>query len=225
VSRSLWLAGMVVAAADAVALFNGARNQSRPPEAVVEMTERELRPNTYKEDNSGLSLWINTFPWRGDADWLDPARMARLGFDTRVPDWESSRRIVPRAGYVALEFDREGRKRPAPIMGGDALTRLAPIDADADAARLRARHPDRSRVIILRATFRVYYGARNKALRGGIASLLPASVSVPPGFRSALTPPFPAGYPRFAVRLAVGRDCEPYVTGVWKLPAPAPGYR
>ena len=80
-------------------------------------------------------------------------------------------------------------------------------------------------MIILRATFRVFFDAQSKTSRGGIASLLPASISVPPGFRSALTPPFPAGDPRFAVRLGVGRDCEPYVTGVWKLPAPAPGYR
>lgn len=221
----LWLAGASVVVANAVALYHGARNQWGPPEAEVEMTEREVRLNYSGEDNSGISLWINWAVYGSGMDWLDPARTAAIGFPGGARDWESANRIPLRAGYVALEYDGASWSawKPNPASAATS-SRLVPVDADADPARLRLRHPDRGRVIILHASFRVYLDARNNTLRAGIARLLPASVSVSPGFRGALTAPLPAGYPRFAVRLAVGRDYEPYVTGVRKLPA-APAAR
>ena len=221
----LWLAGASVVVANAVALYHGACNQWGPPEAEIEMTERELRLNYSREDNSGLSLWINWVTYGSGMDWLDPARTATLGFPAGARDWEAANRIPPREGYVALEYDGDAWRASKPNPASAATSsRLVSVDADADPVRLRTRHSDRGRVIIVHASFRVYLDARNSALRAGIGRLLPASVSVPPSFRGALTASMPAGYPRFAARLAVGRDYEPYVTGVRTLPA-APAAR
>ena len=223
-NRALAGAGVVVLAANAVALIGAARNRWSTPDAVMELSEQELRLESGGTENSGMSLGIG-WVWQSAYEWLQPPVLADLGF--RLPG--SDTRILPRPGYIAVELNAEGGA-PRPL--GSYLrkvSQLVPVDAASDPVRLRARHPDRGKTLILPALFRAYRSGPGGALKGESANLITTSIAVPPQYRELFTtlrPAYPAEYPRYAVRLAVGRNYEPYIAGVRKLtqpsPAPAP---
>jgi hypothetical protein len=191
------IAGGVVLLSNAVALFQAGRNRLAQPEAVVEVSERELQLNWVSRGKSHRHVTLN-FTNLGQ-DWFAQERLEGLGFNVS----HGARWRPVRPAFVALS-------RMAP----DA--RFIAIDADRDAARLRARHPDRSTVLILRATIRAYSDGRR--LSGAAAQLVPANISVPPGLAEQLRPVWPTS-PRFAMRIAVGPNYEPYIAGFRLLPA------
>ena len=121
------IAGVVlILFGNAVALIGVAYNRSGEPDAVVELSERELTsPYGFRasKENSGLTLRLN---WRADVDpeslsssikfaggdtlWLNEDKLAELGFDINVspkdPDAERRHeKTLPRKAYVVLEFN------------------------------------------------------------------------------------------------------------------------
>jgi hypothetical protein len=195
-------------------------------------------------------VWNDTvnLPWPSQESdyrpWLDLEGLRRLGFDCSVDPASPAAdtfytRQRPRQAYVALEFDgpaflewrdRYNRARSHAIeekllAGGGQNdiepSHLVPVDADLDAAALRARHPDRSSVIILPAVIgvtRQYLlfrrqdpAARPQARLHGFIREIPSTIHVPRPFsdlfRSGKTPPY-------RVRLRYGASFEPWVAGV-----------
>lgn len=202
--RLLWAAAAVVLLSNGVAVFSALSNQWGQPESIVELTERDVWLRTSGEDNSQVSLAVR---WASlSVQPLGRDQMALLGFD---PKDAAASRALPRPGYVALE------SATAPNGG------LTAIDAATDAATLRVRHPDRSRTLILRAVFTAY-----TASGGAVRNLLPAEIAVPARFHSLLqglsyNADFTKTPPRYAVRIAAGRNYQPYVVEVRRLAPPA----
>ena len=224
----LWAAAIVLAA-NAVAWIAAARNQAGTPEAVLVLTERELRLPPRQAENTALTLTLVFEPPRRqpreevrEPGWFDRAKLQSIGFDCRRPvtpeNAEYYRTRIPRSVFAALEY-RES----------DSLeTHLRPLDVDTDAVALRQRHPDRSRVVVVEATASVRYVAdagQMPFLTGEITSVLPGEIHVPRQWRGVLTPlqqpeqrvgewPPPAAEPRFRATVAWGRRLEPWITSV-----------
>jgi hypothetical protein len=224
----LLLAAAIVVIANAAAWVVAARNRAAEPEAVLVLTERELRLPVKEADNTALTLSIVFEPPRKtpaepvrDAGWFDCAKLESIGFGCGRPITPDSaeyyRTRIPRTTFAALEY----RER-------DPLeTHLAPIDVDNDAEALRRRHPDRRRVAIVQATAVMTYVAnpgQPPFLMGRITSVLPEGIHVPREWRSLLTPlqsearvtdwPPPAREPRFRATVAWGRRLEPWITSI-----------
>lgn len=184
-------------------------------------------------------------------NWLDRQELQSLGFDCSVnpasPDaGRFYQRQRPRQAFVALEYDgrawrawletferaREGAQTQAiPSTNySQSASHLVAIDADLIAGKLRARHPDRSSVVILPAVVAIslnpfpYNGApldpkRPVQIWGRIQEL-PSSIHVPRPFsdefrrlyrnRSAV----PNKEVLYSVHLRYGTALEPWVTGV-----------
>lgn len=203
----LMVAAAVVIAANAAALLSAARNRAGTPDAVVELTERELWLEYQNEENSGIAVRLSySLNYASPTAWIEPD--AALGFGTGAPD-----RQLPRHAYVAFEYDgpawrkfSDGRKAEE-IYGA---SHLFPIEAARTGDELRRRHPDRNSVLILPCAIDA---------RGYIRRVLTGSISVPPRYH----PLFAAvksrtGRPRYALTLAVGVHYEPYVAGARLLP-------
>lgn len=91
-----------------------AYNRSGEPEAVMLLSERELRQPYYNRnnrDNSGLALRLS---WRAEegvrgpiASWLDRDKLRELGFDVDLRTDEDGRyrQAFPREAWIVLEFD------------------------------------------------------------------------------------------------------------------------
>ncbi len=112
--------------------------------------------------------------------WLDRSKLEDLGFDCSVapedPKAESFyAKQIPRTGFAALEYDgpawrswfESGRQAAQVEVRGPGqksaldyarrlASRLAAIDAAPNAAALRDRHPDRSRVLIVPVVIRIF---------------------------------------------------------------------
>ncbi len=108
---------------NAIALLGVAVNQSGKPEAVIELTERELSL-LYKtnDENSGLALHLN---WRivqeikddiypfyshwGSPVWFNAQKLTELGFiidETTCPGEHSKRKEpLPKDAFIVLEYD------------------------------------------------------------------------------------------------------------------------
>ena len=94
-----------------------ALNRSGEPEAVLVLTERELRLPARQAENTALTLALVFERWRerGDgrrcasAGWFDRAKLESIGFDCSRPvtaehaDYYRTR--PPRATYAALEYE------------------------------------------------------------------------------------------------------------------------
>ena len=190
--------------------------------------------------------WVDAsrMPWplagHNPAAWLDQAKLQQLGFDCSVDP--SSReafryyqRQRARRAYVALEYNgpawqkweeayRVGAEQfqashpelrsayPTPDTG-----RLIAIDAGRDATELRARHPDRTSVIIVPAVVDLSLlptlidGKRSSQLYGRITQI-PNSIHVPRPFSDQLRNAN-RNVP-YQVQLSYGAAFEPWVTGV-----------
>ena len=120
----LFILGFVlILIANAVALLGVASNRSGKPEAVIELTERELRlPYNTNDENSGLALRLD---WRivpeykdevylfsshwGSPTWFNTRKLTELGFiidETSCPDETSKRKIpVPKEAFLVLEYE------------------------------------------------------------------------------------------------------------------------
>jgi len=214
------------------------------------------------DDNSGVTLhleWIdlNNPPAPGLVEnpliWLDQQKLQRLGFDCSVnlsgPDavrYYGGQRA--RRAFVALEYDAaswrawfEIYQRAVSQQSGSAgmvasasqfQSHLVAIDADLDSRELRARHPDRTTVLIVPAVFEValdpypYPGMvpdPKKPVRiTGRIQQLPSDIHVPRPFSDAFrrlnrkrdgTPALAYGQ-TYRVTLRYGSALEPWVTGV-----------
>jgi len=138
-----------------------ARNRAGEPEAEVVLTEREARLVPVGEGRRWAVLRLD---WnrereqdRKEAGWFDGPKLAALGFDTRLPAEDGRARAFygwqpPRTVYLALELDGPAAARAdaEDPDGRASRSRLHVVDADLDAGALRARHPDRGRVLVVR---------------------------------------------------------------------------
>ena len=155
-------AAAVAVGAPLLVLLASARNRAGAPEAEVVLTERELRLVPLGEGRRWAILrldWNRELQWQQkEPGWFDKEKLAALGFDTRLPaedprasgfySWQPAREA-----FLALEYDGPDARRADSDSPGDfaSRSRLLPVDASLDAAALRARHPDRHRVLVVRA--------------------------------------------------------------------------
>jgi hypothetical protein len=196
--------------------------------------------------------------------WFDRAKLREVGFDSSVDPADKEAgvhygRLPARRVFVALEYDGpawtkwlEDRKPQLSEQTGEygkeitpemrfeiereTESRLVAIDVGRDAAELRRRYPDRSKVVILPGVARVMFEAglagtpqrlaRPAQLGGAIERLLGEAINVTPphsdilgGLEPSLPWTFSAGAvkitpPRYSVRLRVGSLFEPWVVGV-----------
>jgi hypothetical protein len=112
----------------------------------------------------------------------------------------------------------------------ESNSRLFAIDAGLDLAALRAKYPDRSRFLILKAHVRPRLDSRERKtyVTGYVSELAVPTVNVPyvlrPGLEPALRAPqrTPGGLARpFEATLVVGQRLEPWIEAV-AVPAAAP---
>jgi hypothetical protein len=205
--KGLWLAAIVVILSNALTLWTARANRAAEPEAVLELTERELRlPGAREADNTAMALrleWTDLqprYPAEAAPGWFDAAKLASIGFDTSLPvtreNAERYRGQAPRAVYAVLENDGEAWRRhleslPGPQEKDVALrqTRLVLVDVGLDAAALRARHPDRRRTVIVPATAGLRFVQPRSGepfLKGGVNVVFPIELNVPKDLRPAL---------------------------------------
>jgi hypothetical protein len=114
--QGLWWAAAIVLVSNIAAWGAAARNRSGEPDAVLVLTERELRLPARQADNTALTLTLVYEPFRQrgfqetrDAGWFDQAKLQSIGFDCSkpvTPENASYYRVrIPRSTYAALEFE------------------------------------------------------------------------------------------------------------------------
>lgn len=234
---SLYAAGAVVLVANAVSLTHAARNRSGEPEAGIVMTGHELPSRNYRQEDSGVELflsWLTPDASSGmqrfqTSSWLNRQKLSELGFDCRMdPSATGSdefyRRQQPRRAFAAFEYNGPAFtawERNFQNANNRNSSRLVLIDAAADAPALRRRHPDRHSVLILPVAVRISRSNAFPALRERPA--VPAmvvgfievstSVHVPRPFSETI----PAHSTDYRVHLKVGRLYDPWVAGVERI--------
>jgi hypothetical protein len=204
--KGLWI---VVIVSNAFTLVTARLNRTGEPEAVLELTERELRLAPREADNTSIVLrleWTDLEPeWRGPGteqapSWFDAAKLASIGFDTSLPvTAENAARYrgqAPRSVHAVLENDGEAWRRYvdglATQQEQDAAskrTRLVLVDVGNDAATLRARHPDRRRTVIVPATAGLTFVQPRTGtpfLKGRVNVVYPLELNVPKDLRPVL---------------------------------------
>jgi hypothetical protein len=206
--HGLWWAAALVIATNLAALGFAGLNRSGEPEAVLVLTERELRLPSKEADNTALTLQLvferlqhgpvtgSGRPQYEDAGWFDRAKLQAIGFDCSVPVTMANashyRTRPPRSTFVALEYEgEEWRAQIQQATEKDPLldTHLVAVDVENDPATLRRRHPDRRRVAIVEATADlrlVNNPGGTPFLRGRVTQLLPGQINVPRRWRSLL---------------------------------------
>ena len=126
----LWMAAALVVLSTAASLGLAALNRSGEPEAVLELTERELSLPSQEADNTAMMLGFvyerlrDSEPYRpNDAGWFDQAKLQSIGFDCSAPATTENashyRAMAPRSVYAVLEFEGETWQRemaePVPV--------------------------------------------------------------------------------------------------------------
>lgn len=122
----LWWAAALVLASNLAAWGFAALNRSGEPEAILELTERELRLPAKQADNTALALELvlerprdprdprRPEPPR-EAGWFDRAKLESIGFDCTMPVTKENERYYrerpPRSTYAVLEYDGDGWRR------------------------------------------------------------------------------------------------------------------
>ena len=125
-NRATLIAGLgIIIVTNAIALAGAAYNRSGEPDAVVELSERELRmPHYYgmNRENTGLGLRINcrlddgqsqgyaSTNCHGRPVWLDQAKLIELGFDLKKHNEDPAgflddKNDLPHKVYLVLEYN------------------------------------------------------------------------------------------------------------------------
>lgn len=181
-----------------------------------------------------------TAPWNDPIQmpptWLDRARLQALGFDTSMdPGNAKAQRFYdrqrPRRVFAALENDgpgfqalseaweRQAEQNRAKGIASQSYnyraqgSRLVAVDADADPEKLRARHPDRTRVAIVPAVVAldlIGYAPPPPRLRGRLQEI-PASLNVPLPLSARIRGDSRRDY---SVRVRWGSLYEPWVESI-----------
>jgi hypothetical protein len=245
----LWLASAVVVVSNLFALGLAAVNRQGEPEATLQLTERELSPVSFGTENTAMSLrltWTDPSGAR-EIGWFDRTKLVDLGFDCSQPVTRGNamryRATPARQAYAALEYDGPAWQRYAasPPAGVDTttvdgLSHLVPVDVARDPADLRARYPDRGRVVIVHAVVGVTViqdGGRPPLLKGRVVAVLPSELNVPRDLRRTLEPlatgterarnaaqpgAAPLSHaPRYVATVRWGRSLEPWIDAVHAL--------
>jgi len=153
----------LIALTNAVALIGAAYNRGGEPEALLRLTQRELRtPYEWRgnRENSGLAL---SLVWRvpqeqpagrqfypayagGRPVWLDQAKMAELGFDTTLParSWDPRgrsrfERQLSREVLLVLELDGAAYRRSLELAAQHLASEEAALAATPGERTLTAR--------------------------------------------------------------------------------------
>ncbi len=160
------------------------------------------------------------------AAWEERLRKEAAGAEGKLPTPER-----------LAEIERELATAP------ESASRLALVDADRDREALRARHPDRAKVAILRAVARIRWNRpgspgtneppKPAQIEGTLRELQPATLTVPPRLHAALEAlPLEESGPvlfgtdrvallgrpsRYRVRVAFGRSLEPWIESIEPL--------
>ena len=228
--HGLWWVAALVLATTLGAWGLAVANRSGEPEAVLDLTERELRLPAREADNSSLALGLvferrRHGPVTGSGQpeiegpgWFDCAKLQAIGFDCRTPvSPEQARRYraqLSRTTYAALEYEGDAwqaQMRDAREPDAALDTHLVAIDVDNDPAALRRRHPDRRRVAIVEALASLRYVAnpgQPPFVMGRVIAVAPAAINVPREWRASLE--------------AFQAEQAP---GVWPPPLREPRYR
>jgi hypothetical protein len=255
--KALWLAVGVVLLTNAAALGVAWLNRSGASDAELVLTEREVRLLPRETENTAVGLrleWVDPTAEAPASTWFDAGRLARLGFDCGVPVTRENARFyrgqAPRSAYAAFEFEGEAWQRYLASVQGDAVresavrgSHLVFVDVDLDPSALRARHPDRRRVIIVHATVGLRFRDLPRAapfLAGHLDRAYPIEVSVAKHLRGALDElverprvpfdptqsgrgtPLP-GEPRFQATIRWGRYLEPWLVALQLSPTKLSG--
>jgi hypothetical protein len=174
------VAAAVVVGLNLATLVAVSMNRSGEPEAVLDLTERELSLPPREAENTALTLrleWVDPEVLRPGPGWFDRRKLEEIGFDCRPPVTPENREHfqgqIPRAVFAVLEYEGEAWRRymdeptssPAPNERfGDARraqrdparrlrgSHLVLVDVGLDPAALRARYPDRRRHVVVAAT-------------------------------------------------------------------------
>jgi hypothetical protein len=120
--KGLWWAVAIVVLANLAAWSAAALNRRGEPEAVLVLTERELRLPAKQTENTALTLSLVFEPRRPrpageprEAGWFDRAKLQSIGFDCSRPVTADNaayyRARPPRATYAALEYEGEMWRR------------------------------------------------------------------------------------------------------------------
>ncbi|HSK08796.1 MAG TPA: DUF4824 family protein [Vicinamibacterales bacterium] len=239
--KAPWMAAAVLLVSNLAVLAGAGWNRRAEPEAVLELTERELRLPPSVAENTALALsltWVDPGggrriePGQQVIAWFDRTKLEAIGFDCRAPlNTESVvryRSLPSRRTYAVLEYDGDAWRRLAPAAAGPARggSRLVVVDAGNDAGELRRRWPDRTRTVVVPAAAGVAVDEApdgRLTLRGRILQVFPMQLNVPRGLRGPLEPlqqrradqPAPeAGHePRYRVRVHWGREA-PWIMDV-----------
>lgn len=111
---TLLLATVLVMVVNGIVLAGVRHNRSGEPDAVVELTERELRLGPADRENSAVSLQLTLHRehdgWSKGSAWFDRRKLEELGFDCRLPPQapDAGRRYdraLPRRAWVVLEYE------------------------------------------------------------------------------------------------------------------------
>jgi hypothetical protein len=230
--RALWVAAAVLVVSNACALGLVWANRAGDPDAVVELTERELRLAPSETENTAMALvlaWTDPDPGKGQAGWFDKAKLTEIGFDCSAPATAENARFyrgqAPRTAYAVLSLE-------PPAAEGDTQSRLRLVDVGRDAAALRARYPDRQHTIIAPAIAGLAFvqdAGLAPVIRGRVNVLLSRTVNVPSDQRRVLEPfAIAAGagsqfvrlreplthQPRYRAVVKWGRSLEPWLERV-----------
>lgn len=105
---------ILVLVVNGIVLAGVAYNRSGEPDAVVRLTERELRLEAHDRENSAVSLRValqrQNDDQRGPFPWLDRGKLEELGFDCRTPPDAPDAgvrygRALPRRVWLVLEYE------------------------------------------------------------------------------------------------------------------------
>jgi hypothetical protein len=151
--HGLWWAAALVVASNLAAWGFAALNRSGEPEAVLDLTERELRLPVKEAENTAVTLELvferprPAGPLRPprESGWFDRAKLQSIGFDCSrpvTPENASYYRVrAPRSTYAVLEYEGEAwRRRMAEPPPEPAQT----ADVRADGTTPRGTSPQES---------------------------------------------------------------------------------
>jgi hypothetical protein len=246
--KSLWLSALVVLLSNAAALGLAWVNRAGTPEAVLEVTEREARLLPRDSDRTAITLRLTWVDASGTSDafrWFDAGKLAGLGFDVSAPQTRENasfyRGQAPRAAYAAFEFEGASWQRHLASLPleSDRETagrgsHLVLVDVGLDPVALRARYPDRQKILVARVSVGLVFRAepgKVPSAYGHLDDVYPTELTVPPRLKERLAGvrpltgdllgpvresrgnPLP-GAPRYRVRVAWGRALEPWIDAI-----------